>query len=162
MKAKHALVKEDLLKEAEFFQKNQQDILSQVHSNIEGIKAAFSLIGTLVDKKITNMSQCIALESCLVKLNTYICMALLNEVQDNTLVLSKITRLPRLFFKLHMNKLKILQHLIIQGSDCRLLLLPSEIGYLQQLKSMEVINCGLQKLPKEIALLKNLEKINVQ
>ena len=151
------LIKDDLLQEVQFFLTHKTAILKNVHSNRQGIKTSFTLMNNLVKQGLPTLEESIELDTCLIKLNTYIGMSQLNDMEDHTLELRYISRLPRLLFKYHLNKLKIIKDLRIDGDLSQLIQIPADLGYLKQLRTLDISNCRVKRLPKEIGKLKKLE-----
>jgi len=153
--------KESMLKEFKFLIKHKKILLRSINSNRITINSQFKVMFNLIDKGLQNIEDLIELDICLGKINTYIAMAFLNSMEDHTLELKYITRLPALLFKMHLNKLKILKVLRITGLYNQLVNLPSEISYLCNLVELDLNHCALLDLPKEIGQLKHLEKLNL-
>jgi len=155
------LSKEFLLKEYEYLASKKAAILSEIKSNHLSIENQFISMELLVTNGLNSIDDLIEMEMCLAKVNTYIAMAFLNRVEDNEVEFKYLTRLPSLFFKLHMNKLRILKSITIDGRENQLSFLPPEIGYLIQLEILNLKHCSLSVLPKEIGQLKSLHNMNL-
>lgn len=147
--------------EYEYLIEHQSEIFDLLSSNRQAVQNQYKQIAKILNKKLSKFEVIVDLNLALDKLNAYVAMAQLNEVAEHELVLRKITRLPVLFFKLHLNKLRILDTLSIDGADSFMHQLPAEIGLLTQLKALSLAGCHLSALPKEIGFLKNLEILNL-
>ncbi|MGD9591223.1 MAG: leucine-rich repeat domain-containing protein [Candidatus Berkiella sp.] len=155
------LSKETLLQEYHYLEGKKADILQAVRSNHLSIENQFINMELLVDNGLNDIEDLIEMEMCLARVNTFIAMAFLNDVEDNEVEFKYLTRLPSLFFKLHMNKLRILKSITIDGRNNHLSNLPAEIGFLMGLEILNLKHCSLKVLPKEIGLLKSLHLFNL-
>lgn len=155
------LSREDLLKEVNFFKKHKIALLREIDSNRLGIKTMYRAINALESKGLKDIEHLVELDLLLGKMNTYIGVAFLNTVEDHDLALKYITRLPSLFFKVHLNKLQIIKYLKIDSTTCQLIFIPSEIELLHELRVLDFSGCLLDRIPKEIGHLKHLEKLNL-
>lgn len=157
--SKIKITKESLVKECNFLLDNKYNLLRIITSNRVGINDQYKVLNNLYKGGLEEVEDLVELNNCLIKINTYIIMAFLNAVEDNTLEIKYITRIPGLLFKMHLNKLKIIKTLKISGKENYLIGLPPEIGYLYNLMEIDLSDCLLSKIPKEIGLLKKLEKL---
>lgn len=155
------LVKANLLKEYEFLAAHKTAIFYEIKSNHLSIENQFIHMELLVANGLESVEDLIEMEMCLAKVNTFIAMAFLNQVEDNEVEFKYLTRLPSLFFKLHMNKMNILKSITIDGRHNFIQKLPPEIGFLIQLEILNLTHCSLTALPKEIGKLKSLHNFNV-
>jgi Leucine-rich repeat (LRR) protein len=150
-----------LLEEVRYFQFMYKEILKEINSNALAVKACEMQVQELMKKDLEDMLFCIQLDNLLEKINAYIAMAILNEVEDDTLHLKYITRLPTLFFKLHMHKIKTLKHISIHNNKFKILYISPEIGHCHMLEILDCSNCKLTELPENIGSITNLKKLIV-
>jgi Leucine-rich repeat (LRR) protein len=150
-----------MLKEYEFLLDKKRIILESIQSNRIGIKLQFNAMNDLMVKNIDDIDWEIEFDICLEKINAYIAIAFLNLVEEHEIEFKYITRLPKLLFRMHLNKLKILRCLTINGIFNHLISLPAEIGLLNNLTELTVSDCHLSILPREIGHLNNLIKLDL-
>lgn len=150
-------IKRDLLSEYKFFLEHKKEIAESVNSNSKAIDESYRHINALVKKDLDDVDPVVKLDVALENLNTRIAMAYLNDVEAHELNLKYLTRLPGMFFKLHLNKLKILKKLKIDGEKCHIIHLSPDIRLLIDLKELDLSGCSLDKVPSAIAELTNLE-----
>ena len=156
------LVKKNLIEEYNFLNSHYDALYLNAHSNRQGLQSSFKGMRDMVSSQPSSVQDLLVLDIYLGKINTYIAMASLNDMQDHSMELVYVTRLPSLLFKMHINKLMIIESLKIKGRLCNIKTLPPEIGLLQQLKYLDLTDCGLRTLPKEIGELSHLEKISLE
>lgn len=131
------LTKERVLQEVGFLMKNKHALLREINSNRLIIIKLFNRIEVEITKDLNDIETLIELDTDLAKINAYICMAFLNAVEDHHLDLKYITRLPNLFFKLHLNKLRILKTLTLTEKCFDSINIPGEIAWLSNLKEID-------------------------
>lgn len=159
--SENRLNQEYLEQEFAFFHMNKTNIMALIQSNRHSIKQLYESIAVLIENGFQDITDLIDLDNALTKMNTYIIIAYLNAMEDHEVEFKYITRFPSLVFKMHLNKLKIIQSLKIIGSDCYIKRLPPEIGLMTELRFLEASDCLIKNIPKEIGHLKKLEVLNV-
>lgn len=155
-------LKKVLLKEYEFFTKYKQAIFSKINSNALALNSSYKILTELVKQDLDDLDNIIKLDVELERVNCRIAMSYLNEVQEHDLSLEYLTRLPTLFFNLHLNKLMILKKLVLDGSKCKIIHFSSKIGLLTNLKELDISGCLLNQLPDAIVYLENLEILSLK
>lgn len=151
--------KQLLLEEVRYFQFMYKEITQEINSNVLAVQACEQQIQELLKKNIEDMLFCIQLDNLLEKMNAYIAMALLNEVDGENLHLKYITRLPTLFFKLHLNKIKTLKRITLHNDTFKIIYISPEIGHCFMLEILDCSQCKLSELPETIGSLVNLKKL---
>lgn len=155
------LSKEKFIQEFEFLASRKAMILSKIISNKISIPDEFTKMESLMAKGLQTVEDLIEMDICLTKVNAFIAMDCLNSVEDYEVEFKYLTRLPSLFFKLHMNKLNIIKTITINGKDNFITKLPIEIKFLQQLETLDLNHCALKVIPKEIGQMRSLHNLNV-
>lgn len=152
-----------LLEEVRYFQFMHKEIMQEINSNALAVQACEQHMQDLLKQQASmeDMLFCIQLDNLLEKINAYIAMALLNDVSDNELHLKYITRLPTLFFKLHMHKIKILKTITLHNDKFKILYVSPEIGHCHMLEVLDCTGCGLTEIPVEIGNITHLKKLKV-
>ena len=87
--------------EFEFIQAHLPRVFEQINSNKIAIEHTLNKMQNLIQTELATLEQLIEMDIALTKINTYIAMGFLNEVEDNALRLAYLTRFPSLFFKLN-------------------------------------------------------------
>ena len=153
--------KQKLLEEVRYFQFMHKEILQEINSNALAVQACEQHMQELLKEKgdMEDMLFCIKLDNLLEKINAYIAMAILNEVEDDELHLKHITRLPTLFFKLHSHRIKTLRRISMHNDKFKLLYISPEIGHCHLLEILDLSYCGLTELPDSIGDIKRLRHL---
>lgn len=155
-------VKKVLIKEYQFFKKYKDTILKNINSNALALNSSYQILSELVTQDLDELDNIVKLDVELERANCRIAMSYLNEVEGHDLRLEYLTRLPTMFFKLHLNKLMILKKLVLDGSKCKIIHISSEIGLLTNLKELDISGCLLTRLPDAIIHLENLEILSLK
>lgn len=156
------LVKDVLLKEYRFFAENKDLIFAEPLPNSFALTTSFNMLENSANADLTVLENIVQLDIVIERLNTRIAMSYLNLVEEHEVVLKFITRVPNMLFKLHINKLRILKKLVLNGRYCSIIHISSEIGTLIDLKELDISGYVMTHLPEAINHLQNLEILKIR
>lgn len=150
-----------LTKECELYQQKKAEIFDELNTNKRALRGSYQLLDQCLAGDMVSLDILIQLDIILERINTIIAMGLLNQVEEHALKLKYLTRLPSMFFQLHINKLKILKSLTIDGNTCLIMHVTSDIGLLTELVDLDISGCQLHHLPDSIRHLESLEVLKI-
>lgn len=157
-------MKQQLLEEYNFFNASFPHLLKKIHSNREGIKETIRAMRMLVKDGAAGLETLENLKKLnyhIEKINTYIAIAILNEVEDHALALHSITRLTKDFILLHLNKLEIIKELKVDAQSSHLKSIASEIALMHQLEKVDLKGCEPLSIPETLKAIMQSSSLKV-